>query len=279
MSGTHALVIEGGGMKAAYANGVLSAFEEAGHRGFDALYGTSAGGALAAWFAAKQAVYAEGTWPYADDRRIVNYTRFFTRRGPLLDHEALLDIVYLDEHPLDVRAVQRHPAPVIVTASDVESGTPHYQDLRVTDVIPWLKATGRLPAASGPPVIIGGRRFLDGGLTDPIPVRRAAAEGHTRITLILNTPLGAPRADNALVTSLTARRWPALRDGIVRHQEIKREAIAWAESPPAGVQVSIIRPLAKTGLHRLSRDVDAIQAAIRQGREDGARHLRHLAWG
>src|SRR5688572_19013274 len=39
-----ALVIEGGGMKAAYANGVLSAFEEAGHTEWGAIYGTSAGG-------------------------------------------------------------------------------------------------------------------------------------------------------------------------------------------------------------------------------------------
>lgn len=264
-------------MKAAYANGVLSAFEEAGHRRFDALYGTSAGGALAAWFAAGQAVYAEGTWPYADDRRIVSYGRWFLRRGPLLDHEALLDIVYRKEHPIDVAAVQRYPGPVVVTASDVDSGQTQYQDLRVTDVIPWLKATGRLPAASGPPVQIGGRRFLDGGLTDPIPVRRAAAEGHTHLTLILNTPLGGTRKDNAFLAALTARRWPALREGILRHQAIKAEAVAWAEQPPEGLRVDIIRPAARTGLHRLSRDVDAIRDAIRMGRADGARYLKHAA--
>ncbi len=263
-------------MKGAYANGVLSAFEEAGHTRFDALYGTSAGGALAAWFSAGQAVYAEETWPYAGDRRIVNYGRWLTRRGPLLDHEALLDIVYLKEHPLDIAAVQRYPSPVVVVASDVESGAAHYQDLRCTDVISWLKATGRLPAASGPVVSIGGRRYLDGGITDPIPVRRAAAEGHDHITLILNNPPGPLRRDNPILAEFTARRWPALREGIVHHQERKHEAIAWAERPPAGLSVSIIRPLQTTGLHRLSRDIGAIRAGIALGREDGARHLKRL---
>ena len=263
-------------MKAAYANGVLSAFEEAGHTRFDALYGTSAGGAMAAWFAARQAVYAEETWRYAADPRILSYRRWFTRRGPLLDHEALLDIVYLREHPLDVAAVQRHPTPVIVTASDVEEGRPHYQDLRCTDVIPWLKATGRLPFASGPPVLIGGRFYLDGGITDPIPVRRAVAEGNTRVTLILNTLAGPHRRDNRVVAGLTARKWPALREGILHHQTIKADTVAWAATPPDGVRVDTIRPTHRTGLHRLSRDLNVIRGAIQQGREDARRHLADL---
>ena len=75
-----ALVVEGGGMKAAYANGVLSAFEELGHTAWDAIYGTSAGGALAAWFAAGQARHAEKTWEYAADRRILSYRRFLRRK-------------------------------------------------------------------------------------------------------------------------------------------------------------------------------------------------------
>ncbi len=260
-------------MKGAYASGVLTAFEAAGRRSFDAIYGTSAGGAMAAWFAAHQARYAEKTWDYAADPRIVSYKRWLLGRGPVLDHEALLEIVYRREHPLDVAAVQRYPAPVVVTASDIETGTPHYQDIRVTEVIPWLKATGRLPAAAGPPVTIGGRTFLDGGLTDPIPVRRAAADGHKRITLILNTPRGAGKEDHRWLATMTARRWPALKDGIMRHQEIKQEAIAWAETPPPGIEVDIIRPAQPTGLHRLSRDLDAIHAVIAMGRRDGEAHL------
>jgi predicted patatin/cPLA2 family phospholipase len=268
-----ALIIEGGGMKSAYANGVLTAFERAGHTRFDALYGTSAGGSLAAWFAAGQAEYAEATWEYAADRRVVNYRRFFTRRGPIVDHDFLLDEVYAHEHPLSVRRVQAYPAPVIVTASDADLGTCHYQDLRHGNVILWLKATGRLPFASGPVVEILGRRYLDGGITDPLPIRKALHDGHRRITLVCNSPPMTFRKDNAALARVTARRFPALRDGILRHQELKAQAIHLAENPPQGVRIDIIRPVQPTGMHRLTRDIETIHRAIRQGRADGEAHV------
>ncbi len=260
-------------MKAAYASGVLAAFEEHGYRPFDALYGTSAGGALAAWFAAGQARYAEGTWDYAADRRILSY-RSFVRRGVLLDHEALLDIVYLDEMPIDQEAIRAAGHPVVVTAVDAETAEPVYKDLRQGDVIPWLKATGRLPFASGDAVSIEGRRYLDGGIADPIPVRKAVADGHTRLTVVLNTPPGPRRPDNAFIAGLTARRYPALRDGILRHAAVKQEALDWLESPPKGVEVRLVRPSRPTGLSRLTRDLGRIRAALAQGRADGVAHLR-----
>lgn len=261
-------------MKAAYANGVLSAFEEAGHTAWDAVYGTSAGGALAAWFSAGQARYAEKTWDYAADPRILSFKRWARLGGPLLDHEALLEIVYLQEHPIDQAAIHRSPHPVVVTAADVHSGKPVYQDLRTAEVIPWLKATGRLPFASGPPVPIGGREYLDGGILDPIPVRHVVESGYHDITLVLNTPPGRRRKDNAVIAGIAARRYPRLRDGILRHQAIKQESLAFAEDPPEGVRVAVIRPKASTGVSRLSRDLGLIRAAIEQGRADGHAHLR-----
>jgi predicted patatin/cPLA2 family phospholipase len=265
-----ALVIEGGGMKAAYANGVLSAFEEAGHTKWDAVYGTSAGGAMAAWFSAGQARYAEKTWDYAADPRILSWGRWARLKGPLLDHEALLEIVYLKEHPIDQDAIRRCPHPIVVTAADVHSGEVVYHDLRQGDIIAWLKATGRLPFASGPTVAIDGREFLDGGILDPIPIRRAVADGATDVTVVLNKPAGKRHKDNAVIAGMAARRYPKLREGILNHYRIKGEALDYAESPPEGVTVRIVRPTRPTGLGRLTRDLGLIRAAIEMGRSDGA---------
>jgi len=271
----HALVIEGGGMKGAYSSGVLSAFEEHGYHPFDAVYGTSAGGAMAAWFSAGQARFAERTWEYAADRRIVSYRRFL-RGGPLLDHDALLDIVYLKEAPIDQEAIRRCKHPVIVTAVDIHTGEVVYHDLRNGDIIPWLKATGRLPLGSGQPVVIGPRALLDGGIFDPIPVRQAVADGAKRLTVVLNTPAGKRKPDHPLATTLVAARYPRLRDGIVRHADIKQEAIDYAKSPPAGVRCDLIRPAVPTGLSRLTRDLRKIRRALEQGRQDGAAYLARI---
>jgi predicted patatin/cPLA2 family phospholipase len=267
-----ALVLEGGGMKAAFANGVLSAFEEAAFYPWDAAYGTSAGGALAAWYSAGQAVYAEETWRFARDARFLSYIRPL-RGGPVLDHEALLDIVYVEEHPLDLEALASCRWPVVVTAADVESGTVVYRDLREGRALDWLKATGRLPFASGPPVPIEGRRYVDGGVLDPIPVARALADGAADVVVVLNKPPGLQYRDPWLIARMTARRYPVLRDGIVGHAERKAAALHLALHPPPGVRVHLIHPQADTGLHRLSRDQEGLERGIRLGREAGLAFL------
>ena len=272
----HALVIEGGGMKGAYSNGVLTAFERAGYRPFDLVAGTSAGGAMAAWYSAGQAEFAEATWNYARDKRIMDLWRFYSGRGPFLDHEALLTIVYEKEMPIDQAAIRRSPHPVVVNASCVETGETVHKDLRHAPIIPWLKATGRLPLASGHPVLIDGKHYLDGGITEHIPTEWAIAQGCKRITAIVNKPPGLPTADNRFFTALAARRYPKLAAGIRGHQQLKHQAITFLESPPKGIHVTIIRPARPTGLHRLSRDLDTIRAGILQGHRDGAAHLKAL---
>jgi predicted patatin/cPLA2 family phospholipase len=265
-----ALVIEGGGMRSAYANGVLAAFEDAGLT-FDAVYGTSAGGALAAWWAAGQARYAAETWDYVNDDRILSYRRWLLRQGPLLDHDALFEVVYEDERPLDVEAVQSTDYPVIVTATEVETGNVVYHDLREGDVIDWLRATGRLPLASGPPVEIGGVRYLDGGLADPIPVQKAIDDGADEIVVVLNRPQRKSEAESWLLGAVVGQRFPELFDLVRRHADIWNEQAEIAKNPPPGVTTQIVQPDECLDLARLSRDEDKIHNALRNGEQDGKR--------
>ncbi|MHB8634101.1 MAG: patatin-like phospholipase family protein [Thermoplasmatota archaeon] len=268
----HALVVEGGGMKGVFANGVLSAFEEREITPWGALVGTSAGGALVAWYAARQARFAEGTWRYAEDPAVLSYRRFLTRRGPLLDHDFLLDSVYAKQHAMDLAALRRFPVPVVVVASSLATGEAAYHDVREGDALLWLKATGRLPLASGRPVDVGGLFYLDGGLTDPIPVRYAVEVlGASRVTLVLNQPHGHLVRENPFLAKLAASRYPTLRDGILHHQLIRRRSLAYALRPPLGVQVDLIEPSAPTGVHRLTRDAGRLSLALEMGRDAGRR--------
>ncbi len=264
-------------MKAAYANGVLTAFEQAGHHLWDVVLGTSAGGALAAWYSAGQAEFAESTWPYANDSRIINYGRFLRRQGPLMDHESLLEVVYKHEHPLDVQAVQKAPWPVVVTAVDVDTGQAVYHDIRHGDAIEWLKATGRLPMWCGPPVIINGRRLLDGGVADPIPVHYAMDQlGCNHITLITNKPVGPKKPDPKFIVDWAVKQYPALEHGLRDHQDIKWKSVQAVLEPPAHVQGHVIAPKRPTKLTRLGRNMEAVREAIVLGRRDGQAHLRAL---
>lgn len=260
-------------MRAAYANGVLAAFEDAGFRAFDAVYGTSAGGALAAWWSAGQARYALDTWRYAEDPRILSYRRYLLGRGPLLDHDTLFSVVYEDEHPLDVEAVRSAPHPVVVTVTDADTGEVAYKDVRHGPVLDWLRATGRLPLATGPAVEIEGRRWLDGGLAVPIPIERAYADGAHDVVCVLNNPPAERDPEPWYVGALVGLRYPAVRALAAEHHRIHNENAAALATPPEGVTVHVVRPSGPLPTGRLTRDPGRIETSIELGLADGARFL------
>jgi predicted patatin/cPLA2 family phospholipase len=255
-------------MRAAYASGVLAAFEET-HVRFDALYGTSAGGALVAWFAAGQARYATETWKYAADRRFFSYRRLL-RGGPILDHDRLFRDVYEREHPLNVEAVMRSPAPVIVPVTDADSGAVRYVDVRAGPVLGWLRATGLMPLGLGPAVQLDGRRYVDGGVADPVPVRKAIEDGHRHIVVVANRALGERRhAENSFVVRLIGREYPMLQDLVARHHLLADDVDRLVKGGAEGVRIEVVRPGTPTGVGRFTRDVPRLLRAVEQGRLDG----------
>ncbi len=264
-------------MRAAYANGVLAALEDAGVNSWDAVYGTSAGGALAAWYSAHQANHALETWPYVRDPRILSYKRWLTRRGPLLDHDALFEIVYRTERPMDTDAVRSAPHPVIVPVTHADTGQTHYVDLRDGPVIEWIKAAGRMPLLSGDAVTVEGEPWLDGGLTDAVPMGKALDDGATEVLVVLNRPPQERSPEHRIASWLVDRRYPGLGEYVETHHHDWNTSVALALHPPDGVQVDIIHPQEDLGLNRFTRSIETIEDAAETGRHDGTRYLRQEA--
>jgi predicted patatin/cPLA2 family phospholipase len=267
------LVVEGGATRAAYASGAADALQQAGFVP-DAIYGTSAGGAIAAWFAAGQTRVGLRTWDRLADRSLMSFRRLAGGSVPVIDFRRLYGEYYPTLFGLDVVRLRRAPYPVVVTLTDAELVRTEYLDLRrAPDVFRALHATSAMPIVSEAPVELEGRSFVDGGLSDPIPVRRAIEDGHRDLVVLLNRPPGERAAEPRLVTRLVARSFPRLADAMARHHELHNEAVRLAERPPRGVRVRIVRPASDLGIGRFTRDVRRVRAAISRGREDARRAL------
>lgn len=270
------LVVEGGASRAAFATGVMDAFQQGGLVP-DAIYGTSAGGALAAWYAAGQAHLGVHTWARAADRDLLSFRRLVLRTRPVLDFRKLYSTVYATHFGLDVAALRRAPYPAYATLTDAETAESVHVDLRrADDPFAVLHATSALPLVSESPVLVGGRAFVDGGVSDPIPIRRAIDDGWRDIVLVANRPPGPRMPEPKWVVRLVARRFPALAEPTRRHHALHNEAIALAEAPPEGVRVRIVRPTIETGVTRFTRDWPTLLKAIDAGREAGRRTLAEL---
>lgn len=262
-------------MRASYASGVLAALQ-AGAFVPDAIYGTSAGAALAAWYAAGQAADGVRTFDHAQDRRVLSYRRWLLGRGPLLDTEDLYGRVYVTEIPLDVETVRKAPYPVIMTAVDVATGETVYFDAREGDVLRFIRASSALPLAAGD-VAINGRRYLDGGVNDPIPLARAIADGAREVTLVLNRRAIPRTPEPPFVTLAVGRRYPALLHAAMRHHVHWNAALALAQAPPDGVTVRIVAPQRDLGVGRMTREPERLAMAAAEGMKDGRTALASFA--
>jgi NTE family protein len=175
-----AVVLGGGGLKGFAHIGALRAIEDAGIR--PSLYaGTSIGALIAAAHVGGLPLESMATRAASLKRRDLFRLNHV---GMLLDR-LRADSMYLEE-PLRALAenntpkctFEALPTPLIVNTVDIERGTlvpwgaPGLRDVRVSDAV---YASCALPGFF-PPGEIGGRRCVDGGTMDNLPIEIAALD-------------------------------------------------------------------------------------------------------
>jgi predicted patatin/cPLA2 family phospholipase len=262
------LVVEGGGMRGAYAGGVLVGLTNAGER-FDAVYASSSGACSAAYLAAQQPEGIRIWEDYLHGNRLLSVANVLRGR-PYLDLDYLVDDVFGHHLPLDLARLRASTSPLWVTLTDAETGLVEYRDLRrEAEPLRAIRATAALPIAYPRPVEIEGRCFFDGGIGDPIPLRRAIEEGAQDITVVLTNALGyRHRPMASWAARLGSRPYPGAIDAFRTRHERYNDALDLVAHPPSGVTIRAIAP--PPALH-LSRSARRLRAAVAQGLADAAR--------
>jgi predicted patatin/cPLA2 family phospholipase len=191
-----ALVIEGGGMRGVVSAGMTAALERLGLTTcFDLVVGASAGAINGAALLAGVAVEGAATYhgPLA--------SRSFVNPARLLRGRPVIDVNYILQYASSGLDAARHervvasPAALHCVAVSVETAQPVvFSGMRTKQEL-WdaLLASSRMPWAGGAPIEIGGQRYVDGGLSSPIPVAEALAAGATHVLALQTRPHGVPR--------------------------------------------------------------------------------------
>ena len=182
MTGTGtALVLEGGGYRGVFTAGVLDVLMEKGLTGFDSVWGTSAGALNAVTFRARQiGRYIRVVLAFRDDSRMMSVMSL-AKTGSIAGNDFLYHEVQERLDPLDVETFNSGSTPVWACATDVTFGTPAYLPIRrMPDDMDKIIASASLPMLSEI-VEVDGRRCLDGGTADSVPVEVALGlEGFAR---------------------------------------------------------------------------------------------------
>ena len=266
------LVLEGGGMRTTYTGGVLDAFMDAG---VDIGYviGVSAGANAGSNYVAAQRERNHRVFvDHVADPRYAGWGNVLRERS-WFGMRFLFQTLPDELAPFDYEGFRSSPRTLVTGVTDCETGEARYY--RQHDHDPrWymrtvLSATCSLPVLS-PPVEVEGRRCLDGGVSDSIPVLQAIRDGNPRNVVVLTQNAGyrkLPQGFRTLGRALLAR-YPAIYRAMrKRHIQYNASLDLVASLERAG-SAFVLRPVSPLEVGRMERDLGRLETLYRRGYEE-----------
>ena len=272
------LVLEGGALRGLFSAGVMDVLMEHGIV-FDGVVGVSAGAAFGCNYKSGQPGRAiRYNRRFARDWRYCSVRSLLTT-GDLYGAEYAYHYVPDHEDLFDKEAFQQSATAFYVVCTDVMTGQPVYKRLdRVDDdCYEWIRASASMPLASRV-VTVEGRRLLDGGVSDSIPLRFFQQEGYGRNVVVLTQPAGYVKRQNNLLPliRLALRRYPAFIDAMRRRPEMYNGQLRFVADEERRGTAFVIRPPFDIPIGYTSHDPDAMQRVYDMGRDEARRCLTRL---
>ena len=269
-----ALVVEGGAMRGIFAAGVLDAFLENPHHGFDFAVGVSAGSTnLIGYLAGDHGRSRRIITDHACRPDFINWQRFMAG-GHLCDvhwlwHQSRLEV------PLSLEQHWQGKVPLWVVTTSVEDGAPRYFETRPDNLDEVMTASCSIPFAYRDFPTVAGHPMTDGGLGDSIPVRWAYEQGARDITVVLSHHQGYRKRSSALTPLLKpwVRDMPALYDALLRRTDSYNASLDFIDNPPADCRLTVVAPDPDFPVNRLTTNAQKLDMGYQQGHRAGLQSL------
>lgn len=272
------LVLEGGAMRGLFTAGIIDVMMEAGIEP-DGLIGVSAGAAFGCNYKSRQPGRAiRYNTRFANDPRYSG-VRSLIKSGDYFNAEFGYHIVPKVYDVFDDQAFEDNPMAFIVVCTDVETGKAVYQKLDKAnfDTYEWIRASASMPLASKV-VELDGKKLLDGGVTDSIPLAYAESIGYEQNLVILTQPEGYVKKRTRLMPlmRLGLRKYPKMVEAMnQRHLMYNRELDYVRQAEREG-RCMVIRPDEKLPIGHISHDPDEMRRVYNIGRQTGMKHLEQI---
>lgn len=267
------LVLEGGGMKGIYTAGVLDFFLDKEIE-FSSVYGVSAGACNMCSYLSKQRRRAlEVNTDYLDSRKYCSVESLLTT-GDLFNVNMCYHLIPDYLHPYDHEAFEQYQGRAYSVVTNIRTGRPEY--LRLKDMhkdIIKVQASASLPLVSRN-VKIGGELYLDGGISDSIPLQKSIVDGNTKNVVVMTKEIGYERkpASPAQLALIKARylKYPKVYELMAERHINYNETLRFIERQQENGQAFVIRPKKAGNVGRIEKDKEKLLALYEEGYRDAA---------
>lgn len=275
--GKSALVLEGGGMRGSYTAGVLDYLMEKGVK-FDTVYGVSAGALNGANYKAHQIGRGLRTFAsYLHDERYAG-PQHLLKTGDWFNIDFSYNTIPNQLDPVDYDTFASSPVDFYSVVSNVETGKAEY--IKITDLstqIEQLRASATLPILSNI-VEVDGKKYLDGGSCDSIPLKKSIADGHEKNLVILTQHRGYTKkpSANRYACRVMYNKYPEFVKAMDnRHHMYNRQLKYTYEMEKRG-KAFVIQPKELVSVSRLEKNPARLVELYHYGKMDAEKNYDRL---
>ncbi len=265
----YGIVLEGGALRGLFTAGVLDVFMENGIA-FDGAVGVSAGACFGCNIKSGQIGRSiRYNLRFANDKRYCSVDSL-VRTGDMFGAEFCYHTIPDKLDIFDKTAFESSPMEFWVVATDVKTGKAvyHRMDHVSYDELEWIRASSSLPLAARM-VDVGGRRMMDGGISDSIPLRFMESVGYQKNVVILTQPRGYVKKPTKAVPMLKIgyRKYPNLVKACAERHRMYNKELRYIRKAEELGSAFVIAPSEKLPISHVEHDPEILQEVYRMGRK------------
>lgn len=270
------LILEGGTLRPIFSAGVMDALLD-NNITFPYCIGVSAGITNGVSYISKQkGRNLEVVTKYRNDNRYLSY-RNFLRCKSIFGLDFVFDEIPNNLIPFDMDTYRKYPGKVLVGVTNAHTGKTEYLNGKdLDDKATMLRATCAIPLLF-PVIKINGKEYYDGGLCDPIPIKKAIADGNTKHLIVLTQPKGYKKElskKNILVAKLLNKKYPNLKTPLLNRHNHYNETVKFCEQLENEGKVLILRP--EYNLDSFENDINKLKSSYDHGYNLTINHLSEI---
>lgn len=269
--------MEGGAMRGMFTAGVTDVMMENGIT-VDGAIGVSAGAAFGCNYKSNQpgrvirynSKYCRDP-RYAGLRSLIKTGNLFGAEFCYVEIPQKLDI-------FDEEAFIKNPMEFYVVCTDIETGEVIYHRCGESEnELEWFRASASLPLASKP-VEADGKKLLDGGIADSIPLKYFESIGYNKNIVLLTQPKGFVKQKNKLVPIIrkALKEYPKVAELLSNRHNDYNETIAYIEEREKSGDILVIRPPVALNIKPVCRDPEELRRVYNIGRKTAEEMLEQI---
>ncbi|WP_138417172.1 patatin-like phospholipase family protein [Aquibacillus sediminis] len=274
------LVLEGGGMKGLYTAGALEFFMEQ-ELYFPYVIGVSAGACMAASYLSRQKDRnRKVNIDFVDDARFISYSNLWKKRQ-LFGMDFIFDEIPNKLVPFDFDTFLSSKEELVVGTTDCATGKPVYYT-KAEDghaMLTLIRASSSLPFVA-PSVSYKDKHLLDGGISDPIPVKKARADGFSKNVVVMTKPKDyrKKRSKFSSVMKMIYRKYPKISEQLNQRYVTYNDTLDFMEEEKQNDRLFVIQPSVDLEVSRAERDPAKLTSLYKLGYEDAKKQYASLQY-